>query len=205
MRYHVRQFTSMKLALKDLEQFVRKPALLQTGRPLKQFGDMLPREVLANWLLCATVNAVEGRQLVFSSDPTGGDGIIRDKATHELFPTEHVLVPRLSAPEGADAQTLILEAIEQKRTKGGAAYASGKTLVVFLDVDGGEWFPNRVARALPVPLHFATVWVVCFLKRTDDGQYIYGVTHLDVSKGDAPTFLVRITKAFDAWNVVDVQ
>jgi hypothetical protein len=195
----------MKLALKDLEQFVRKPALLQTGRPLKRFGNMLPREVLANWLLCATVNAVEGRKLVFSSDPIGGDGIIRDKATHELFPTEHVLVPRLSSREGADAQTLILEAIKQKRTKGGAAYASGKTLVVFLDVEGGEWFPNRVARALPVPLHFATVWVVCFLKRTDDGQYIYGVTHLDVSKGDAPTFLVSITKAFEAWNVVGVQ
>ena len=74
--------------VKDLEQFVKNPVLLQTGRPLKQFGNMLPREVLANWLLCATVNAVERRQLVFSSDPTGGDGIIWDKTAHEIFPTE---------------------------------------------------------------------------------------------------------------------
>jgi hypothetical protein len=79
VRHHVRQFGSMKLALKSLEQFIRNPSLLQTGRPLKQFGDMLPRELLANWLLCATVNAVEGRQLVFSSDPIGGDGVIRKK------------------------------------------------------------------------------------------------------------------------------
>ena len=163
------------------------------------------REVLANWLLCATVNAVEGRQLVFSSDPTGGDGIIRDQAACEIFPTEHVMVAQSSAREGADAQTLILEAIEQKRTKGFAAYASGKTLVVFLDVDGAVWFPNLVAKALPNPLHFATVWAVCFLKRTDDGEYIYGVTHLNVSKGDAPTFCVRIAKDFDGWEVMDVQ
>lgn len=195
----------MKLALKDLEQFVKNPVLLQTGRPLKQFGNMLPREVLANWLLCATVNAVERRQLVFSSDPTGGDGIIWDKTAHEIFPTEHVMVPRLSALNGADAQTLILEAIQQKRTKGGAAYASGKTLIVFLDADGGEWFPNRVARELPDPLHFATVWVVGLQERTDDGEYIYVVTHLDVSNGNAPAFRVRIAKDFDTWEVVDVQ
>jgi hypothetical protein len=204
VRYHVRQFKSMELALKDLEQFVRNPALLQTGRPLKQFGGMLPREVLANWLLCATVNAVEGRRLVFSSDPTGGDGIIREEATCELFPTEHTMVSPFNLREGADAQALILEAIEKKRAMG-EPYASGKTLVVFLDADVGEWFPNRVARALPDPLHFATVWVVSFLKRTDDGEYVYGVTHLDVSKGNAPTFLVRIAKDFDAWEVEGVQ
>jgi hypothetical protein len=115
------------------------------------------------------------------------------------------MVARSSARQGAGAQTLILKAIEKKRKKAGAAYASGKTLVVFLDLDGAEWFPNRVAKELPDPLHFATVWVVCFLKRTDDGEYIYGVTHLDVSKGDAPTFLVRIAKDFDSWEVVGVQ
>ena len=209
MRYHVRQFKSMKLALKDLEQFVRNPKLLQNGRPLKQFGNMLPREMLANWLLCATVNAVDGRGLAFSSDPIGsspigGDGIIREEATRELFPTEHVMA-RSSARQGVDAQTLILKAIEKKRKKGDAAYASGKTLVVLLDLDGAVLFPNSVARSLPDPLHFATVWVVCFLKRTDNGEYIYGVTHLDVSEGDAPTFRVRIAKDFDDWEVMGVQ
>ena len=204
MRYQVRQFKSMTLALKELEQFVRNPALLRTGRPLQQFGGMLPREVLANWLLCATVNAVEGRQLVFSSDPTGGDGIIREEATCEIFPIERTMVSTFNQRDGADAETLILEAIDKKQAKG-EPYASGKTLVVFLDADAGEWFPNHVAKELPDPLHFATVWVVCFLKRTDDGVYIYGVTHLDVSNGNAPTFLVRIAKDFDDWEVEDLQ
>jgi hypothetical protein len=127
----------MKLALKELEPFVKSGRLLQTGRPLKQFGGMLPREVLANWLLCATVNAVEGRQLTFSSDPIGGDGIIRGKATDDIFPTEHTMVSRFNAREGADAQKLILGAIEKKRAIG-EPYASGKTLIVFLDAEAGS-------------------------------------------------------------------
>lgn len=114
------------------------------------------------------------------------------------------MVPRQSGGEEADAHALILAAIEQKRTKGGAAYASGKTLVVFLDAGAGEWYPNRVARALPDPLHFATVWVVG-LQKIDDGNYVYGVTNLDVSNGDAPTFLVLINKDFDGWEVTDLQ
>jgi hypothetical protein len=203
VKYCVRQFRSMKLALKELEPFVKSGRLLQIGRPLKQFGGMLPREVLANWLLCATVNAVEGRQLTFSSDPIGGDGIIRGKATDDIFPTEHTMVSRFNAREGADAQKLILGAIEKKRAIG-EPYASGKTLIVFLDAEAGEWSPNRVARALPDPLQFATVWVVS-LQKVEDGEYIYIVTNLELSDGDAPTFCVRIAKDFDAWDVVDVQ
>src|SRR5262249_19889180 len=68
--------------------------------------------------------------------------------------------PRLRAGQTPDAETLILKAIDQKRDKGGAAYAAGKTLIVFLDAGAGTWFPNRVARRLPDPLHFAAVWVV---------------------------------------------
>jgi hypothetical protein len=188
-----------KLALKDLEPFIGNPAQLQRGRPLDQFGGMRPREVLANWLLCATLNAMDGRQLAFS---TGGDGIIWDKAAGEIFPTEHTMVSRFNLRAGADLQTLILEAIEKKRTKGFEAYASGMTLVVFLfDLDGQEWFPNLVAKALPNPLHFATVWAVSFSERTADGRFVYAVTHLDVSKGDAPIFRVHISKDFDSWEV----
>jgi hypothetical protein len=34
-------------------------------------------EYLANWLLCAIINAVDKRQLTFSSDPIGSDGTMR--------------------------------------------------------------------------------------------------------------------------------
>lgn len=206
MRYPVRLFKSLAAALKELEPFVRDGEHLQTGKPFKQFDDMRSREMLANWLLCVTLNAVSESEVTFCSDPTGGDGIICDVATGETWPTEHVMVPRLPAGKTGDAETLILEKIRQKRDKGGAAYAAGKTLVVFLEAGAGAgaWHPNRLARQLPAPLHFATVWVVA-LQRVEEGEYIYAVSNLDVSGGNAPILGVRIAKEFDAWEVAWVQ
>ena len=114
------------------------------------------------------------------------------------------MVPKLRVGQSSDANVLILKAIEQKRAKGGEAYAAGKTLVVFLDAGAGTWFPNKVARQLPQPLYFAAVWVVG-LQGVDAGEYTYGVTHLDVSKSNAPTLIVRIKKGFDAWEVIPIQ
>ena len=206
MKYAVTRFKSMELALKELEPFVKNGAHLQSGKPFEKFGGMRSREILANWLLCATKGAVEELRLSFSTDPTGSDGIIRNDKSGETWPTEHVMVPRQSGNDIADAQTLILEKIEQKRAKGGGQYASGKTLVVFLDAgpEAGQWFPNRIAKALPAPLLFETVWVVA-LQTVEDGAYTYAVTHLDISNGDAPTFLVRISKDFDSWEVSSRQ
>jgi hypothetical protein len=204
MKYPVTRFKSMDVALKEIERFVKDAAHLESGRPFDKFGGMRPRELLANWLLCATIQAIDKRELVFYSDPIGGDGILQDAATGQTWQTEHVFVPRQSAGPGVDAKTLILAAIGQKRSKGAAAYASGKTLVVFLDVGAGEWFPNAVARDLPKPLQFDAVWVVG-LHTAEDGAYTYGVTALDLSGGNAPTCLVRIGKAFDAWDVTRLQ
>jgi len=132
MKYPVRRFKSLEVALKEMEPFVRDGAHLQSGKRFKQLGDMRSREILANWLVCVTINAVNGQELMFSSDPIGGDGIIQDGGTGETWATEHVMVPSHAAGKDDDAKSLILKAIEQKRTKGGAAYAEGKTLVVFL-------------------------------------------------------------------------
>jgi hypothetical protein len=147
--HRLTRFKSLKVALKELEPFVKNGQHLRTGKPFKRFGDMRSREMLANWLLCATINAVEGdaRDLAFWSDPDGGDGIIRDESSGTVFPTEHVMVP--PQPEGSktDAQTLILKAIKDKCAKG-EQYASGSTLVVFLDAGAGLWKPNLIAQAL---------------------------------------------------------
>jgi hypothetical protein len=204
MKYPVRRFKSLPIALKEIEPFIRNGEHLQTGKPFKKFGGMRSREILANWLLCATINAATGGKLTFSSDPVGGDGIICDTVTGQTWPTEHVIVPRLRPGQTADAETLILKAIEKKISKGGAAYATGKTLIVFLDAGAGVWLPNRIARQLPNPLHFATVWVVG-LQGVEAGEYVYGVTHLDMSRGNAPTFVVRLGKDFDTWEVRPIQ
>jgi hypothetical protein len=144
-------------------------------------------------------------QLTFSSDPIGGDGVITNTVTGETWPTEHVLVPRTPAGKYANVEVLILKAIARKQAKGGAAYASGKTLVVFSNAgDHTRWFPNRVARQLP-GTDFAAVWVVALQMVEADGAYVYGVTLLDLSGGDAPSFLVRVAPDFGSWVVGQIQ
>ena len=92
MKYPMTRFKSLKMALKELEPFIRNGRHLATGRPFKQFGGMLSREVLANWLLCVVINFTtqETEQVTFSSDPIGGDGIIHHDASGFAVPTEHV-------------------------------------------------------------------------------------------------------------------
>jgi hypothetical protein len=204
MKYYVRRFKSLAVALKELEPFIRDGAHLQSGKPFARFGGMRSREILANWLLCVTINTALGKELTFSSDPTGGDGVIYDTATGETWNMEHVMVPRFAAGEEPDAHELIVEAIELKCRKGGAAYAAGKTLVVFIDAAAGAWFPNRVARRLPDPLHFDAVWVVG-LQGVEEREYVYGVASLDLSRGDAPAFRVRIAHDFGGWDITQIQ
>lgn len=99
-------------------------------------------------------------------------------------------------------ESAILAHIEKKQKKGGAAYASGKTLVVFLNKTGGEWHPNKVARNLPKNIDFEGVWVVG-LQNVIDEEYNYNVTQLN-AKG-SPIWRVHIKKKFDAWEVIRIQ
>ena len=116
---------------------------------------------------------------------------------------EHVLARRTARDNELDADALILRAVRNKQKKGAAAYASGKTLVVLLE-DGGKWFPNKVAKQLPAPLLFDAVWVVG-IHGVEDDEYRYNVTRLDLSRGNAPVWRVRIAKGFDDWQVELVQ
>jgi hypothetical protein len=178
---------------------------LQTGKPFKNFSDMRSREILANWLICAVQNATyRTERLTFTSDPTGGDGVFHDTETEETWPSEHVMVPYRPTNEGLDAGALILNAVALKQKKGGAAYANGKTLVVFLNAGAGVWYPNRVAKQLPQPLDFGSVWVVG-LHGVEAGEYTYNVTLLDVSVGDAPAWRVRLSETFHLWKVERIQ
>lgn len=114
------------------------------------------------------------------------------------------MVPAIRPPEAKDLDTLILEKIELKCGKGGEAYASGKTLVVFVNAGEGNWTPNKIARQLPAPLYFVGVWIVG-LQAVEAGEYVYNVARLDLSHGNATVWSVRIAKDFDSWVVKHVQ
>lgn len=207
MKYPGRRFKSLAHAFKEIEPHVRTGKPLQTGKPFGNFARMLPREVLANLLICAVGNfesEPERFRLAGLDDPIGGDGVIEDSATKETFPTEHVLVPDLKGGAAGDIQALILGQIALKQAKGEAAYAGGKTLVVFVNAEGGPWFPNRVAKSLPTPLDFAAVWVVG-LHGVENGEYSYNVMQLDREAGVADIWRVRIAADFNSWQVERVQ
>jgi hypothetical protein len=207
MKYPARRFKSLAIALKEIEPHVR------TGKPLQRqasrsatFADMRPREVLANLLICAVANfesEAERFRLAGVDDPIGGDGVIEDSLTEETFPTEHVLVPDLKGGADEDIQALILKQIALKQGKGKAAYAGGKTLVVFVNAVGGPWFPNRVAKSLPTPLDFDAVWVVG-LHGVANGVYSYNVMQLH-GRGTADIWRVRIATDFNSWQVERIQ
>ena len=208
MKYPVTRFKSLDVALKELEPFIRDGEHLQTGKPFEQLHGMRSREALANWLICVAANSDDGTdRLSFTSDPTGGDGVIYDSRTETTWKTEHVMVPRLRSPEAAEAaeqiETRVIEAVALKQGKG-APYASGKQLVVFLNSGCDSWFPNKVARQLPQPMHFDDVWVVG-LQYVDGDEYVYGVTLLDITAGNAPAWRIRIGRNFDGWTVDRIQ
>jgi hypothetical protein len=128
-----------------------------TGNPIPELGGMRPREALANWLLCAALNKASGASLMFTSDPTGGDGVIIDMDTrYEVALTEHVLA---ASSNDTSVEALVLNAVEEKRARG-ESYAGGKALIVYLAAQG-EWRASVVARQLPDPLLFDDVYVVC--------------------------------------------
>jgi hypothetical protein len=201
MSYRTKRFKTMAVALRELEPFIKSGVHLETGRPFKQFGDARSRELAANWMICAAANGEEGagRRMEFHSDPIGGDGIIVDAKSGETWPTEHVLVPMPHIATVPDIEASIAKVVSDKQKKGGAAYATGKTLVVFLNSGGGEWKPTRVAKNLP-PHDFGAVWVVG-LYRAVDGEYTYGVANLHLEIGRAPTWTVHIAKDFASWSV----
>jgi hypothetical protein len=206
MKLAVTRFKTLTMALKELEPFIRNGQHLQTGERFKRFGGLLSRELLVNWLICVTANWAyeKPERFNFSSDPNGGDGIIRDSETEATSFMEHVMVPKARDGRKEDLETRVLAAIDQKQKKGGAAYAEGKTLVIFVDAGEGMWTPNRIARRLPENLHFADVWAAGLID-TAGGEYVYAVTRLDVSQGNAPIWSVRIRKTFDAWEVEPIQ
>jgi len=83
----IKMIKDFKIALKDFEPYVKNPEYLWT----KKFSnfDLLIREAWGNWLLCTVLRNLHGEHITFAEDKHG-DGLIIDKRTREIIPTEHV-------------------------------------------------------------------------------------------------------------------
>jgi hypothetical protein len=200
----VTRFKSMALALKELEPFIRNGQHLQTGRGFDRFGDLRSRELLCNWLLCAVKNfEFGGERFVFSSDPTGGDGLVTDLHDGHSWFVENVMVPNLPG-ENDTVDGRILAAIAHKQSRG-AEYADGKELIVFANAGKHEaWYPNRIARQIVQPQLFDSIWIMS-LQVVENGEYVYGVAALDISQANCPCFIITIASDFNTWTVRQIQ
>jgi hypothetical protein len=203
MRANVTRVKDLKAVLKDLESHVKTPDSLRKGRKFRNFS-LLPREVLANLLICAVGNFEEGdeKRLTICTDPMGGDGLIFNQKTGKYMSTEHVFIPLIGDPRAQAVEDRILGALAHKNKKG-ARYATGKDLIVFSEARG-LWFPNWVARRIVGGHAFETVWVV-HLEKVDAGEYFYNVTCLDASVGNAPTWSIILNSDFRNWRVERIQ
>lgn len=207
MNHDSKHFKSLKIALKELEPFIRNGKHLETGRPFKAMHGLRSREGLANWLICAVFNAIAGKErLTFAAiaQEIGGDGVLVDTTTKETWPTEHVTV-RNDDNDKRAIETRVVEAIRQKQDKGDEQYAGGKTLVVFVNAgNSSEWWPNRVAKAVPQPILFGAIWLVG-LQAIENSKYHYNVIEIDAENGVGHVWRVRITASFDKWSVSHIQ
>jgi hypothetical protein len=201
MKYSVKRLKNLKIALQELEPHIRNGRSLQVQRDFKSIG-LRPRELLANWLLCATFCFLRGDEgLAMSGDPLSGDGAIFNIETGNAMLIEQVYIP--SATDG-DFDSLALQAFE-KKAKLGKPYAENRTLVIFSEVTG-SWQPNRLAREIQNTHEFDAVWVVHLDQNAVvEGQYAYFVVALDTSMGNAPVYRVSIGEDFRSWSVDTVQ
>ncbi|EHL32312.1 hypothetical protein [Legionella drancourtii] len=201
MKHEVTTFKSLKACIKELERFIRNGNHLETGREFQKFGNLRSREVLGCWLLAAVLNhEAKSEDIKICTDPLGSDGILFDTKKNISHPLEQVMIARCN-PSDKKTEELILELIHKKQNKGGKSYASGKTLVVFLNRKGDSWYPNRLTKILP-QLDFNAVWVVGLQEMVND-SYSYNVTQL--SRGGCPIWRINIKNTFDDWIIKKIQ
>ncbi len=192
----------LEVVLGDMEPWVKNPNFLYSGRS----GNikLLPREILANWLLCAVGNSnANNDPFTFCNDPFGGgDGIVINRDSGEQMVTEHIFVPKHQKKDKKNAEELIVEAVQKKQNKGGKAYAEGKHLIIFCD-GIGNWFPNKVGRKIQKIHNFSSVWAIGLERVENENDYFYWVTLFN--ENHSPASQVKIDFQQKKWSVKKVQ
>ncbi len=192
----------LRIALKDMENYVKNPAFLIKGREFKNF-QLRPREAWANWLICVVLNEIYGDSFTFGENPDS-DGMILDTKTGNFIVTEHVSALENVfniLPKGDDR---IIQAIDSK-IKRGPQYAAGKTLVVFFD-GAGEFYRNKIRENIKGRHNFKSIFCIGHITSSIDGGYVYAVTQFKDSYGDQSiTYKVEISNNFNSWEVSQIR
>lgn len=191
----IKQIKDFKIALKDMEPWVKNPQFLHNGSRIKNFS-LLPREAWANWLLCVVLRNIHGEDITFAESPIG-DGIIVNKKMKMGIVVEHVAAMDFPSskplPKG---EGRIIQAINHKIARG-SEYAKNKYLVVFFD-GAGEVYRNKVREAINGKHNFKGIYAIGLL-RIDEKGYAYSVT--EFHEKFSTTFKVQINPEFTDWSI----
>lgn len=197
------QIRDMRVALKDMEPYVKNPDFLRTGREFTNFT-LRPREFWANWLICTVNNELMGTDLIVSEDPTGGDGILFNRTDDRYVATEHVFIPPPRQNDNRTVEDLMLSQINLKINRG-REYATGKCLVLFSEAIG-PFHSNRVARRLAGTHYFDSITMVGLSQTDEEGNYHYWVTFLSPeSNRNSVICTIKINSDFTDWTVRRAQ
>jgi hypothetical protein len=197
----IKLIKDFKIALKDMEPYVKNPNYLIKGREFSNFS-LRPREAWANLLLCIVLRKLYGDALTFAEDPAG-DGFVVNLITDEVIPTEHVSAlenPLNPLPKG---ESRVINAINSKIERG-PEYAEGKWLVVFFD--GAErFYRNKIREAVKERHNFGSIFCIGLLT-SDENGYTYIITEFKESSGDkSASFKVEINPNFTDWKITQIM
>lgn len=177
-----------------VRKYEKDPHQLKDG-PKPQGFPLLPREILANWILCIPLVHVASHDCVMTApiQEDGTDGGIFDATTglHHRF--QHVYVPTRETPEGGvqKINDLVVGKLGLKSRKG-KGYAEGVELVIFSDAIGLVE-PKSIGGEIKGTHNFKSVYALAIEKKDKDG-YHYWLTVLDAPR---KYFTFRITIPYD--------
>lgn len=152
-------------------------------------------ELFATWLLGAVAAHDAQDEARFSIDAAS---ILDVEGSRQQRPVEHLLV----VPNGSQrsAEDRIVEAIRSRLPMA----SEGLELLVFIEGLGTDWFATRVAERLPRILGYDAVWVIT-RQASKDREYVYGISHLDLSFEHCPVWFITIPNKFDRWTVRQIN
>jgi hypothetical protein len=201
MNKEIKQIKDFKIALKDMEPYVKDGNYLLKGREFANFS-LRPREAWANWLICAVLRKLQGDDITFAED-TAGDGFLVDGKKGMAIPTEHVSALENSKNKQPKGEDRIIEAI-YKKIKRGPKYAEGKILVVFFD-GAGEFFRNKIRESIKGKHNFVSIFCVGLLT-IDTNGYSYIITEFKEEYGDKSiSFKVQLNPDFTDWEISQIM
>lgn len=198
MEKELKQIKDLKIALKDMEPYVKNPTFLTQGKRFSNFN-MLIREAWANLLICAVMEKITGERYTFQE--SDGDGIIGniDRKTSHIV--EHVCAMDFPAgtrpPEGEER---VLWAIKHK-TERGAEYARNKILVVFFD-GAGLFVRSKIRESIFGKHKFKSVICIGLLTEDDTGYEYILTEYRDEYGNKSISYRIKIPMDFSGWAIV---